>query len=205
MKNYIMLGDDGLAESNGWLQVYCINQITHEYIGQRDVWVSAGDGLPAMTYLDEPPPEQTGMTIVRHGDAWELVDHSEIMCQQTKALLIENVAAKRWQVETGGTAVAGIPIVTEREDQAMLSSAYMALKCELIPSTPWKAADGSFTLVTLPMLEPIAQAVAAHVQACFSAEQAHCELIAQLVTQAELEAYDINTGWPINPTQSLLE
>lgn len=117
---------------------------------------------------------------------------------RTQASLLSEVAAKRWQVETGGILVAGHPIATDRESQAQVTSAYTSLKGGLIADTPWKTADGSFTLVTLAELEPAAQAVAAHVRACFAAEQAHDEAINALETQGELDGYDINTGWPPN-------
>ncbi|WP_270804589.1 DUF4376 domain-containing protein [Aeromonas sp. QDB66] len=110
--------------------------------------------------------------------------------------LLAEVAVKRWQVETGGIVIAGHPIATDRESQAQLTSAYTLLKSGLIADTPWKADDGSFTLVTLTDLEPVAQAVGAHVRACFAAEQEHNESIKALQTQDELDTYNINTGWP---------
>jgi len=115
---------------------------------------------------------------------------------RTNVVLLADVATKRWTVETGGILVAGNPIATDRESQAQLTSAYASLQNGLIANTPWKAADGSFTLVTLAELEPVAQAVAAHVRACFAAEEIHCQAIASLQTQAELDAYDIAIGWP---------
>lgn len=115
---------------------------------------------------------------------------------RTKASLVEEVAAKRWQVETGGILVNGDPIATDREAQSQLSSAFVDLQSGLINDTQWKDAIGTFTLVTLVQLEPVAKAVAAHRRACFTAEQAHVEAINALDTQAELDAYDITTGWP---------
>lgn len=117
---------------------------------------------------------------------------------RTKALLLSEVATKRWQVETGGIVVAGHLIATDRESQAQLNSVYVSLKNGLIADTAWKGTDGVFTLVTLADLEPVAQAVAAHVCACFSAEQIHNEAINALKTQEELDRYDINAAWPIN-------
>ncbi|MGU5593071.1 DUF4376 domain-containing protein [Aeromonas sanarellii] len=114
----------------------------------------------------------------------------------TKEGLIAAVADKRWLVETSGIVVAGSPIKTDRESQAQLSSAYTLLKSGLIPDTPWKTADGTFVRVTLAQIEPITQAVAAHVRACFAAEEVHSQAIAALQTPSELDAYDIDTGWP---------
>ena len=117
---------------------------------------------------------------------------------RTQESLLAEVSAKRWQVETGGIVIGGAPIATDRESQAQLTSAYTSLKGGLIADTPWKAADGIFTLVTLAELEPVAQAVAVHVRSCFDAERLHNEAINLLQTQAELDAYDIHTGWPVN-------
>lgn len=176
-----------LIDDYRWLPVY--NKQTRQRVG-----INVPGALPAELTLLAPTSQYDEWN--DELGAW--VENRDLKLQLAKSSLLAEIAAKRWQVEIGGISVAGIPIATEREDQAMLNSVYVALKGELIPSTPWKAADGSFTLVTLPMLEPIVQAVAAHVQACFAAEQEHCEAIAHLATQAELEAYDINAGWPTN-------
>lgn len=112
--------------------------------------------------------------------------------------LLIGVANKRWVVETGGIVVDGRRVDTDRESQAQLNNSYSSLKLGLIEDTQWKDADGNFTLVTLVELEPIAQAVAQHVRACFVAEQVHNELIGGLTTQEQLDEYDINEGWPSN-------
>lgn len=117
--------------------------------------------------------------------------------KRTKESLISEVESKRWQVEVGGISVAGIPIKTDRESQAQLFSAYTSLKSNLIGDTPWKAADGSFSLVTMEELEPVAQAMAAHVRSCFAAERAHNEAISEIHYQGALDSYDINAGWPV--------
>lgn len=116
---------------------------------------------------------------------------------RTKASLLAEVATKRWQVETGGIIVSGRFVATDRESQAQLNSVYVSLKNGLIADTAWKATDGDFTVVTLTDLEPVAQAVAAHVSACFAIEQIHNEAISALKTQEELDSYDVNAAWPI--------
>ncbi|GKQ95958.1 DUF4376 domain-containing protein [Aeromonas hydrophila] len=115
---------------------------------------------------------------------------------RTKASLLVDVATKRWTVEVGGIIVGSTPIATDRESQSQLNGSYSSLKNGLIADTHWKSADGKFTRATLAELEPIAQAVAEHVRASFSAEQAHNEAISALKTQEDLDSYDINVGWP---------
>ncbi|WP_429118274.1 DUF4376 domain-containing protein [Aeromonas hydrophila] len=117
----------------------------------------------------------------------------------TQSLLLAEVATKRWQVETGGIYINGRHISTDRESQAQLTSTYNSLLGALISDTYWKAADGSFTLVTLSEIEIMLRAVSEHVRACFSAEQRHVAAIISLQTQADLDSYDIHTGWPEQP------
>ncbi|HHO0771198.1 TPA: DUF4376 domain-containing protein [Aeromonas hydrophila] len=115
---------------------------------------------------------------------------------RTKESLLAELADKRWQVETGGIVVAGIRAATDRESQAQLNNVYVSLKAGLIINTPWKDADGYFKVMTLSDIEPIAHAVASHVSACFSAEQSQSDSIGALLNQADIDAYDINSGWP---------
>lgn len=115
---------------------------------------------------------------------------------RTKESLLVDLADKRWQVETGGIVVAGIHAATDRESQAQLNNVYVSLKAGLIINTPWKDADGCFKVMTLSDIEPVAHAVASHVSACFSAEQSHSDTISSLLNQADIDSYDIDSGWP---------
>lgn len=126
----------------------------------------------------------------------ELIDIVPIRLITTTESLLADVAAKRWEVETSGIFVGCHHIATDRESQAQLASAYTSLKYGLIADTPWKVADGIFTVVTLSEIERFFQAVAIHVSVCFSVEQAHSKAIKAIETQADLDAYDINAGWP---------
>lgn len=106
------------------------------------------------------------------------------------------LADLRFQKETAGIVVGGVSIKTDRESQALISGAYSSLKNGLLTSIDWKGANGWVT-VTLAQLEPIAQAVASHVQACFTRERQHNDAIQAVVNnQVAVSAYDITTGWP---------
>jgi len=65
--------DNSWAQTEGWVQAHCVNVTNAEYVGQMDVWVSAGTGLPAGAYLDEPPAKQADKAIVRSDEGWALV------------------------------------------------------------------------------------------------------------------------------------
>lgn len=156
-----------------------------------------GNDMPAdvVEISDEQYANLVGKNIVADENGYPIAIDQPLPVR-TKNTLLDEVANKRWQVETDGILVAGHPIATDRESQAQLTNAYTLLKSGLIADTPWKSADGSFTLVTLPTLEPVAQAVGVHVRACFAAEKVHTEAIDALQTQPELDTYDINAGWP---------
>lgn len=116
--------------------------------------------------------------------------------QRTTLDLLDEAASMRWRIEAGGIVFSECQISTDRESQSALFSTYSSLLSGLISDTQWKTANGSFILVTLNELKPIAQAVASHVRSCFAAEQAHIEAIYALDTQAKRDAYNINIGWP---------
>lgn len=81
------------------------------------------------------------------------------------------LSAYRYEVETGGlTLPDGTRVLTDRESQAQLSSAYQSLAQPFVEAIDWKA-DGGWVTVTESELRPIAEAVARHVQACFTAER----------------------------------
>lgn len=109
---------------------------------------------------------------------------------------LAQLAALRYEKETAGITIAGATIKTDRESQATVASAYTSMKNGLLAQVDWKAANGWVT-ITLAQLEPIAQAVAAHVQACFSRERELTNTLQAIVDNPVVVAnYDITTGWP---------
>lgn len=67
-------GADGWAATDGWELAYCIDAETREFEAERDVWVSAGTGMPALAFRDPPPPAQPGQAVIRTDAGWEHVD-----------------------------------------------------------------------------------------------------------------------------------
>jgi hypothetical protein len=98
-----------------------------------------------------------------------------------KAKRLAEIAAWRYQKEVSGITYNNAQINTDRESQAQITSAYTGLKNGLLTSVNWKAANGQWVEMTLTAIEPIAGAVANHVQSCFNAEKA----LAQQVNAAE--------------------
>lgn len=80
-------------------------------------------------------------------------------------------ADKRWQIETGGISVAGAAIQTDRASQAMITGAFAYAQANPSASIAYKT-EGGFVMLSAAEIEAIANAVGAHVQACFAAEAA---------------------------------
>jgi len=109
----------------------------------------------------------------------------------SKPAMLDALAAYRFDFETGGLDLpGGLHILTDRESQAQLSSAFVTLQSGLVPDTDWKAANG-WEAVTLEQIGPIAKAVAAHVRGCFRGERTVQTAIMKASTMAEIEAIDI--------------
>ena len=134
------------------------------------------------------------------GPGWLLVDGvlvppdspaPAVTLDDAKQQLREQATALRWGHETGGTTVGGVRVLTGIEDQNRIASVLIGAPATL----DFKAESGWVTL-TLEQLQGIAAVIAAHVQACFSAERAHHEAIDALETLEEVQEYDIETGWP---------
>lgn len=105
-----------------------------------------------------------------------------------KALLIERLASHRFNIEVAGIELGdGLRVLTDRESQGQLNSAYTMLKYGLIPDTAWKAANG-WQVGALAEIEPIAKTMAAHVRACFRGERVAAEAINAAVTIIDIKA-----------------
>lgn len=101
------------------------------------------------------------------------------------------IAARRYEAETSGTTVEGMPVNTERDSQALLTGA--ALQAMLDPSytVRWKTAGG-FVDLDAQQIIGLASAVRAHVQACFDQE---AELVAAVEDGSYTESM-LDEGWP---------
>ena len=115
------------------------------------------------------------------------------------------VAARRWQAETGGIIVQGMPIPTDRESQGLITGA--ATGCLIDPAqvVRWKtgATDEHGTPIFVELgsdaIKAVGLAVRGHVQACFDVEAAKCAEVAAKTTAADLTewlANSLDVGWP---------
>ena len=103
-------------------------------------------------------------------------------------------AEARWNKTQGGlTLPNGVKIDTSDSSQAKITQALLMLQQGWVQTVEWKAVTGWVTLDEAAMTG-IAQAVAAHVQACFSAERELLEAIAlgAVTSRAGVDAWP----WP---------
>lgn len=143
----------------------CVELINDDPIGRYHPnvkWVQVDDSLHPWITED----------YIASGDKLEPPSLDYLRDQLKSAL-----AAHRFEIETGGVELPdGSRILTDRESQAQLTSAFQTLTQPFVEEIEWKAAGGWVT-VTEAELRPIAQAVAQHVQGCFKAERQVSEQI----------------------------
>lgn len=113
------------------------------------------------------------------------------------------VTAYRWEVETGGLILDGVKVGTTVADQNRIVS--VLARNRGIDTFDFEAQPTVWVTMTRERLEAIDQAIAQHVQACFTAARRHHEAIDALVElhkgnlegmQLALDAYDETQGWP---------
>jgi len=93
-------------------------------------------------------------------------------------------------VETGGTLLGGVRILTGRTDQTMTTQAFVTLQSGMVDGIDWKGPEG-WRRVTLAELEPVARAVAAHVQRCFSTER----VVSEQIAVVDPQTFDLSAAW----------
>ena len=101
----------------------------------------------------------------------------------------------------GGVTLGNISVTTDNLTQQRLAAARTVAREALDNSqtytVDWKAGNGWFTLDAATIIL-LADAVRAHIQACFSQEKTHYEAIKAYYdadNKSAIESYDITTGW----------
>ena len=151
------------------------------------VWVEAPGGAREyrIEMVDGAP---TPIQIVR-SDA-EILAHA-------KAALHEAVKARRDQAEWAGcTAAAGI-VDTDPDSQRKIVGAVLAAQVQGASfSISWRMADNSLAALDADGMTALGLAVSAHVEACQARKNALDEMIDAASAVEDLDAIDIDAGWP---------
>ena len=112
---------------------------------------------------------------------------TELTFSQQKDVARAEVAHARWVAETGGVALNGMTIRTDRESQSLITGAALKALQDAEYVCSWKT-DAGFVELTAAQILAIADAVRAHVQACFDHERALLAIIDVAETVEDLEA-----------------
>ena len=97
----------------------------------------------------------------------------------------------RFRKETGGVVINGATIATDRGSQAMTSGAFNYVTVNLDKVISYKTAGG-FVSLTAHQVKAIADAVGAHVQACFDKE---AFVLAQIAAGAITSVAEIDAAF----------
>ncbi|TXH38772.1 MAG: DUF4376 domain-containing protein [Rhodospirillaceae bacterium] len=89
----------------------------------------------------------------------------------SKADLLENLAAQRWEIETGGMQVNGVRIATDDRSKSLINGTKAYLDANPAETVRFKSEAG-WLAVDLATITAIFNALGAHIQACFAAEEA---------------------------------
>lgn len=185
-----------IARTNGGQTVMEIRQGVLADIPEADRgnWRNAVEVRPT---IDGIKQTHTGPTLTVNGDGsqvnivWGVATADPAWVRMR---LRDYAAQVRFQKEVGGLVLPnGVKVDTDRDSQAKVQQAHSLLEKGWVASIDWKADSGWVTL-DLAVMTGIAQAVAAHVQGCFSAEKAVIEAIeaGAVTTSAEVAAWP----WP---------
>ena len=115
----------------------------------------------------------------------------EVLYEMAKAQYPARISSSRYDAETAGITINGMFIDTGRDSQALITGAALSAMIDPDYVCNWKTSDG-FVQLDAQSLIGIAQAIRAHVQACFDRE-------AVLLTALENGSFVedmLNGGWP---------
>lgn len=100
----------------------------------------------------------------------------------------------RWQKETGGIVVGGMPIATDDRSKMMITGARLKADADAGFTTQWKAGAAVFVTIDAATIIAISDAVLAHVSACFAIE---ASVISDIGTGAITTTVEIDAAFAI--------
>lgn len=143
-------------------------------------------------YFDKPLMTDDGKYQYRIVDGAVSENDVSPTLDELKGAKRAEMAAARYAAEISGVTLSGAVIRTDRESQALITGAALAASHDENYSVTWKAKNGFVTL-TAAQIIAVAQAVRAHVEACFDRE---AELQTAIEAAESAEALDEITWEP---------
>ena len=139
-----------------------------------------------------PLVQKNGQVVEVSADQFPQMSFAEIKSQK-----LQDLAARRYQAEVGGTTLGNTLIATDRSTQGKITAAYVKASVEpTYTIDSWKAPDKTFSPLDAATIIAIADAIEKHVQDCFSHEAVLTNQVTAATTGSELDAVDIGAGWP---------
>ncbi|MEO9648830.1 MAG: DUF4376 domain-containing protein [Roseobacter sp.] len=116
---------------------------------------------------------------------------------QLKVEKLEELAQIRFEAEYGGFSSGGVEVDTSDRTRNFIAASYTKALADPSYSVPsFKSAPGVFTTLNAAQIIGIGDLIVDHVQACFTNEATISVLINDATNEAELNAIDLNAGWP---------
>lgn len=100
--------------------------------------------------------------------------------EKEKARQLDDIAAQRYAIETGGAMFGEYQILTDRESQQILDSAIEKIRRGLAPSISWKCGNGKWLTLDTDNIAAVELTVLSHVQGAFAWEKAELERLGLL-------------------------
>ena len=120
----------------------------------------------------------------------------DVSLANLKSARLQELAKRRYKAEEGGTLLGGNPLATDRMTQSKITAAYVKASVDAdYEITAWKTGPGIFSTLTAATIIAAANAIEAHVQACFDNEASLSSDITDAADLEELAAVDIEAGW----------
>ena len=158
-------------------------RVTSEQFKLQNPNVQYGGEFPSAAYL-----ATIGASIVTPTKYPDLATGKEMRLQE--------LAQRRYEAEEGGTTLGGNPLATDRMTQSKITAAYVKASVDAdYEITAWKTGPGIFSTLTAATIIAAANAIEAHVQACFDNEASLSSEITDAADLEELAAVDIEGGW----------
>lgn len=107
----------------------------------------------------------------------------------TSAADLASIRARRDAAISASITIAGMQVQTDDLSQQRITGAALAAVIDPATTVNWKVANGQFVTLDAPTIITIAQAVRAHVQACFDAEAKAGDLLSsgKDLTESDLD------------------
>lgn len=184
-------------------------------LGRAFPHVSAGpsfvDDVSDPVVLAERPSVTEHQTLTHDADnpalidgVWTIVWVVEDKVQDAEYIenhrrdISSRISEKRWKAENGGMTVGDTPIDTDLDSVNLITATMVGMGRDPTAVVDWQDKDKNWNKVNKASIEGMHDAVFAHRQ---SARTNEFNLDAEVVaatTIAELDAIDIESGWPSN-------